>query len=115
MNELSTEQSKIPRLPIPQWEFVCMVAALMALNAFAIDIMLPAMGVIGDHYNVSGNEQQNLLYAYMIGFGAPQLVFGPISDRYGRKALLGLCILLYAILGLACMGASSFNALLIMR
>lgn len=104
-----------PHLPIPRWEFVCMVAALMALNAFAIDIMLPAMGVIGDHYSVPGNAQQNLLYAYMIGFGAPQLLFGPISDRYGRKTLLVLCILLYAVLAVACMSANSFNALLVMR
>ena len=41
---------------MPLWEFVCMVAALMALNAFAIDIMLPGMGVIADYYGVTGNN-----------------------------------------------------------
>ena len=40
------------------WEFISLVAALMAMNAFAIDIMLPAMGVIAEHYKIEGNGQQ---------------------------------------------------------
>lgn len=80
---------------MPLWEFVCMVASMMALNAFAIDIMLPAMGVIADYYHVEGNQQQWLLYSYMIGFGVPQLFFGPITDRFGRKTLLRICISLH--------------------
>ncbi|WP_409433841.1 multidrug effflux MFS transporter [Litorimonas sp. RW-G-Af-16] len=103
------------KLPMPRWEFVCMVASLMALNAFAIDIMLPAMGIIGEHYGVTGNQQQWLLYSYLIGFGAPQLLFGPISDRFGRKNLLRICLVFYAIFGLACMLTHSFALLLLMR
>ena len=82
---------------MPLCEFVCMVAALMALNAFAVDIMLPAMGVIADYYQVTGNKQQWLLYSYIIGFGVPQLFFGPITDRFGRKTLLKICIAAYAV------------------
>jgi len=37
-------------LPLPLWEFVSLVAALMALNALAIDIMLPGLGQIGEYY-----------------------------------------------------------------
>ena len=70
------------------WEFISLVAALMAMNAFAIDIMLPAMGVIADHYKIVGNGQQWLIYSYILGFGVPQLFFGPITDKYGRRNLL---------------------------
>ena len=102
--------------PLPQWELVIMVAALMSLNALAIDIMLPALGNIADHYALQrDNDQQLVIFAYIAGFGAPQLVFGPISDRFGRKTLLSLCLIGYAIAGLACIATNSFSTLLIAR
>ena len=92
-----------------------MVAALMALNAFAIDIMLPAMGVIADYYQVTGNQQQWLLYSFMIGFSAPQLIFGPITDRFGRRKLLRLCIAVYVVFAFMCMATKSFYILCLVR
>lgn len=92
-----------------------MVAALMALNAFAVDIMLPAMGVIADYYQVTGNKQQWLLYSYIIGFGVPQLFFGPITDRFGRKTLLKICIAAYVVFAFLCMATTSFMLLLTVR
>ncbi len=101
---------------MPQWELVIMVAALMSLNALAIDIMLPALSNISDHYSLArDNDQQLVIFAYIAGFGAPQLVFGPISDRYGRKGLLRICLIGYAIAGIACIMTTSFVTLLIMR
>ncbi len=103
-------------LPMPQWELVIMVAALMSLNALAIDIMLPALSNISDHYSlVRENDQQLVIFAYVAGFGAPQLIFGPISDRYGRKGLLRICLIGYAIAGVACVMTTSFMTLLLMR
>ena len=99
-------------LPMPQWELVIMVAALMSLNALAIDIMLPALSNISDFYSLTrDNDQQLVIFAYIAGFGAPQLVFGPISDRYGRKGLLRICLVGYAIAGIACIMTSSFTTL----
>lgn len=101
---------------MPQWELVIMVAALMSLNALAIDIMLPALSNISDFYSLSrDNDQQLVIFAYIAGFGAPQLVFGPISDRYGRKGLLRICLVGYAIAGIACIMTSSFMTLLLAR
>lgn len=93
-----------------------MVAALMSLNALAIDIMLPALSNISDFYSLTrDNDQQLVIFAYIAGFGAPQLVFGPISDRYGRKGLLRICLVGYAIAGIACIMTSSFTTLLLAR
>ena len=114
----SVEQMDAPApvLPIPQWELVIMVASLMALNALAIDIMLPALSNISEHYNLlRDNDQQLVIFAYIAGFGAPQLVFGPISDRFGRKGLLSICLIGYAIAGIACIMTTSFTTLLIAR
>ncbi|WP_083898910.1 multidrug effflux MFS transporter [Robiginitomaculum antarcticum] len=103
-------------LPMPVWEFVGMVACMIALNALAIDVMLPALGVIGEHFELQNpNHQQFILYAYIAGFGAPQLIFGPISDRFGRKGLLNICLIGYAAMGVLCMIAPSFTLLLVAR
>ncbi len=105
-----------PVLPMPLWEFVPMIAALMALNALAIDIMLPALSNISDHYNLArDNQQQWVIFAYVFGFGMPQLVFGPVSDRFGRKGLLKICLVGYVIAGFACMLTDSFALLLVVR
>lgn len=93
-----------------------MVASLMSLNAMAIDIMLPALSNISEFYSLQrDNDQQLVIFAYIAGFGAPQLIFGPISDRYGRKGLLSICLIGYAIAGLACIMTNSFMTLLIAR
>ncbi|MEO0448788.1 MAG: multidrug effflux MFS transporter [Pseudomonadota bacterium] len=113
----SSAAIEAPRaLPMPQWELVIMVASLMSLNAMAIDIMLPALSNISEFYSLQrDNDQQLVIFAYIAGFGAPQLIFGPISDRFGRKGLLSICLVGYAIAGLACIMTNSFMTLLIAR
>jgi len=101
---------------MPLWEFVGMIAAMMALNALAIDTMLPALHDIAQSYGLQeANDQQLVIFAYVLGFGAPQLVFGPISDSVGRKKIVLGCIAFYTITGFACMAATSFSMLLVIR
>ncbi len=104
-----------PNFSMHIWEFISLIAALMAMNAFAIDIMLPAMGVIADHYKVVGNNQQWLIYSYILGFGVPQLFFGPITDKYGRRNLLKLCMAAYIFFAFLCMFTFSFYFLCLAR
>ena len=73
----------------------------MALNAIAIDVMLPALPYMGTGLGVTDeNDRQLVVSAYMIGFGAAQIVFGPIADRYGRRAPLFFGIALYVVCAL---------------
>ena len=112
---ISAKHAEI-KLTIPLWEFVAMIAAFFALNALAIDTMLPALEKIGDYYKIQdANDQQLIIFSYILGFGFPQLVFGPLSDRFGRKGLLQICLIIYSITGLACMFAGSFAMLLALR
>ena len=73
---------------ISRAEFVALIAALMAVDALAIDIMLPALPNMGDALGVANaNDRSLVLTAFLLGFGLPQLVFGPLSDRLavGRR------------------------------
>lgn len=97
-------------------EFVALMAALMASNALAIDSMLPALPAIGEALGVGDeNRRQLVITAYLLGFGGAQLLYGPLSDRFGRKWLLAGSLFCYGVFGLAAGFASSFEMLLGIR
>lgn len=97
-------------------EFIGLVAALMALNALAIDIMLPALPYMGEALGVANeNERQFVVGAYMFGFGFAQLAFGPLTDRFGRRAPLLIGIAIYVVCAFAATFAPNFAALLALR
>ena len=103
-------------LGIPRWEFIALVAALMALNALAIDIMLPGLQQIGASLGVENeNHRQYVITAYILGFGAPQLLYGPISDRFGRRGPLMIGMVIYVAAAAAASFAPSFEMLLALR
>lgn len=112
----ATAQRPVPALTIPFAEFVALTAALMALTALSIDIMLPALPAIGNALGVTDdNDRQQIVILYMAGFAAGQLVYGPLSDRFGRKPVLlfGLAIFIVGTVG--ALLAQSFSALLAAR
>lgn len=97
-------------------EFIGMMAALMALNALAIDIMLPGLQQIGASLGVDNpNHRQYVVSAYLFGFGIAQLFYGPLSDRFGRRKPLVIGLLFYIASAVAIVFAPSFAALLVLR
>ena len=97
-------------------EFIAMMAALMAANAIAIDSMLPALPAIGSALGVEEeNRRQLIITFYLLGFGGAQLLYGPFSDRFGRKRILVVSLLCYAIFALLAGMAASFELLLAAR
>jgi len=94
-------------------EMTVMLAGLMALNAFAIDSMIPALPDIGRSLNVArDNDRQLVVIAYFLGFASTQLLWGPLADRFGRKPVLGIGIALYGAFALLCAFAGSFPLLI---
>ncbi len=97
-------------------EFVCLTACLMAITALAIDIMLPALPQIAGSFGVTNeNDRQLIVISYMAGFAAGQIVFGPLSDHYGRKPILMLGLAVFIIGTFGALWAPSFQMLLIAR
>src|SRR3954469_3715998 len=70
-------------------EMTVMLAGLMALNAFAIDAMVPALPQIGRSLHVAQeNDRQVGIAASFIGYTSTQLFWGPLAARFGRKPIL---------------------------
>lgn len=97
-------------------EFVAIIAAIMAVNALAIDVMLPALPAIGEALGVAEeNRRQLVITAYLIGFGTAQIFYGPISDRVGRKPVLVVGLLFFGLFAVISGLVTSFSALLFAR
>ncbi|TNF83375.1 multidrug effflux MFS transporter [Pseudomonas sp. ICMP22404] len=88
-------------------EFVLFVSVATAIGALSTYIVLPGLTQIGNDLRLTDiSHSQAVISAYLIGFGTSQLVFGPLSDSFGRKGslLVGLMIFL---LGSALSGVST--------
>ena len=97
-------------------EFVALIAMMMALNALAIDSMLPALPAIGDALGVvSENSRQWVITAYLLGFGVTQIIYGPLADRFGRKPILMIGLGLYVLFSVLAAFSPTFELLIAAR
>jgi DHA1 family bicyclomycin/chloramphenicol resistance-like MFS transporter len=101
--------------PIHFVEFVAMIAALMALGALGIDTMLPALPNIGHDLNATAKDLPLVIVMFSGGFGAAQLIHGPLADRYGRRPVLVGSMALYIAMNFVCAVAGSLELLLVSR
>lgn len=104
------------RHAIGQREFVVLMAAMMSLNALAIDGMLPALDEIAQALVVPDpNDRQLVVGAYLLAGGVGCLWPGLFADRFGRRPVLFASMALYIVFALACGMVQSFPVLLAMR
>ncbi|MEI9890675.1 MAG: multidrug effflux MFS transporter [Caulobacteraceae bacterium] len=93
-----------------------MIAALQAMAALGVDAMLPNLPAISDSFHLTqDNERQLVISAYLIGFGLPQIVYGPLADRYGRKPVLLFGCVVYVVFSALAAFAPSFPLLILAR
>ncbi len=116
MSAEAAERPLSSHAPLGFAAFVALVAALMALNAVATDIMLPALPMIGDALGApTPNDRQTVVTAYLAGFGVGQILIGPLSDRYGRRPVLMCGLVAYALGAALCAVSTDFVGLLAAR
>lgn len=95
--------------------YVCLGAALGQTGLF---IDLPSLPQLADAFGVDAAATQTTVTAYALGYGASQLVWGPLSDRRGRRpiALTGLWVFITASLLLAVVpGFEAFRLLRVVQ
>ncbi len=94
-------------------EFVALMASLIAMVALSIDAMLPALTSIGEDLGaVNPNDPQLVIGLFFLGMAVAQLVYGPLSDSFGRKPTIFLGLIIYLIGSALCLFSESLPALI---
>ena len=95
---------------ISQFEFITLMACLMSIVALSIDAILPALQPIGLSLGiVNPNDNQLLITMIFLGLGFGQLIFGPISDSFGRKPTIYIGFLIFVLASFVCIYATNIE------
>lgn len=98
-------------------EFIVMMSALISLTALAIDMMLPAFGDMRSGFGLAEDSSAvaPVVTVFFIGLGTSQPLWGPLSDALGRKRILWIGLLIYAVSALGAVFSPSLGVLLLWR
>lgn len=100
-----------PPAAVP-WRLVLLLGALTAFAPMSIDMYLSSLPEIGHNLSARPDQTQATLAAFFAGMAIGQFVYGPLSDRLGRRGPLLTGIGVYIIASLACALAPNIHALI---
>ncbi|MGN6573934.1 MAG: multidrug effflux MFS transporter [Pseudolabrys sp.] len=92
-----------------------LLAALTAVGPLSTDMYLPSLPDIGRDLDASTAQVQLTISAFLIGFACGQILYGPVSDRLGRKPVLLAAVALFCAATIVCMLATSIDMLILAR
>jgi MFS transporter, DHA1 family, multidrug resistance protein len=103
------------RMQPTSFAFTLLLGFLTAVPYSGIDINLPALAATGASLGKSASDVGLTMSAFMFSLAVAPLLYGPVSDRFGRKPVVVFGVALFIVASLACAAAPSLPALLIFR
>ena len=94
---------------------LAVLALLSAFTPLSIDMYLPALPVIAVDLRSSAGDIQLTLSAFMIAFGVGQIFYGPAGDRFGRRPVILIGLLIYVLTSIGCAFAAAAGHLIALR
>ncbi len=94
---------------------VVLLGLLLATLPFAVDLTLPSMPMTAAAFGTDDAAVQFSLSAFVAGLAAGQLVYGPVSDRFGRRPVLMVGLGLFLAASIGCALAPSIEVLIAFR
>ncbi len=88
-----------------------LLAAMTAIGPLTTDMYLPSLPDIAAKLGASTAQVQLTISSYLVGFAVGQIVYGPVSDRHGRKPVLLAAVALYCTATLVCALSTSIEML----
>ncbi|WP_165186165.1 multidrug effflux MFS transporter [Caulobacter soli] len=104
-----------PAPTVIPWRLVLMLGALTAFAPMSIDMYLSSMPEIGRQLHAGPDNVQATLAAFFAGMAIGQFLYGPASDRFGRRGPLLLGIGIYVVASVVCTLAPSIEVLIAAR
>ena len=99
--------SPVDRRRAESLSVAALLVALSAIAPLAVDMFLPSMPTMADEFGTPESTLQLAVTLFLLAFAASQLIYGPLSDRYGRRPVLAGGLVLFVVGGLIALYAQS--------
>ncbi|WP_280564749.1 multidrug effflux MFS transporter [Chromohalobacter sp. 48-RD10] len=90
---------------------ICILGLMTAIAPLSIDTYLPALPGLAQQFQANPVDVQYTLSLFFVGLGVGPLLYGPLSDRYGRQPILYFGLVLYLLASIACATSTSIAML----
>lgn len=97
------------KAPLPRTVTVPLLMGLFVLSFIPVSIVLPAVSSISQELRTTPNVVQTSLTVFLMGLGIAQLFYGPLSDRFGRRPVLLVGLVIFVIGSVACATSSTIE------
>jgi DHA1 family bicyclomycin/chloramphenicol resistance-like MFS transporter len=101
--------------PANSFAVTALLTALVALGPISTDLYLPSLPSLAEYFSVGVDDIQLTLSVFLVGLATAQLIYGPLSDRFGRRPVLLVGIAIYVVASIVCMLAPSVPVLVAAR
>jgi len=101
--------------PPNSFPVTALLTALVALGPISTDLYLPSLPGLARYFAVGVDDIQLTLSVFLVGLATAQLVYGPLSDRFGRRPVLLFGLGIYVVASLVCMLSPSVPILVAAR
>jgi DHA1 family bicyclomycin/chloramphenicol resistance-like MFS transporter len=99
----------------PSVGLALLLTTLVALGPISTDLYLPSLPTLARFFATDVARVQLTLSVFLAGFAVAQLIYGPLSDRYGRRPVILAGLAIYLVASLACMVAPDIDTLIAAR
>ena len=97
------------------WTFPVLITALVSFGPLSTDLYLPSLPLLTRALGADPGTGQLTLSVFMVGFAVGMLVYGPLSDRFGRRPMILAGTALFLVASIACALAPTIEALIAAR
>ena len=104
-----------PQKYLPAWAIVLLIVILTTIPPFSTDMYLPALPEMVAYFGTTEAVLNITLYGFMFFQAVSMLLLGPISDKYGRKPILAISIIIYIITSLLASVAPTIETFILCR